>query len=191
MASTALVTGGAGFIGSHLVDALVAKGYRVRVLDNLLEQAHPRGSPPWLNPHAELVIGDLRDHGAVDRALAGVEIVFHQGGIVGNGQSMFDIRRYVDINSVGTATLIEALLSRADRIRRFIVASSMVVYGDGAYLCPEHGHVPRVVRPEHRLRACRWEPIRPSRCATSTSMARARRCPTRTPASPRSSPRAC
>ena len=159
MASTALVTGGAGFIGSHLVDALVAKGYRVRVLDNLLEQAHPRGAPPWLNPHAEFVIGDLRDHGAVDRALAGVEIVFHQGGIVGNGQSMFDIRRYMDINSVGTATLIEALLSRADRIRRFIVASSMVVYGDGAYLCPEHGQVSRVVRPEHRLRSSRWEPL--------------------------------
>jgi dTDP-L-rhamnose 4-epimerase len=159
---TALVTGGAGFIGSHLVDALVARGHRVRVLDSLLDQAHPRGPPAWLNRDAELVIADLRDRAALDRALDGVEIVFHQGGIVGNGQSMYDVRRYIDINSVGTATLIEALLARRDRIRRFIAASSMVVYGDGAYVCPEHGRVPRVARPEHRLRASRWEPICPS-----------------------------
>ncbi len=159
MSFTALVTGGAGFIGSHLVDALVAKGHRVRIFDSLLEQAHPKGAPRWLNREAEFIDGDLRDRGAVDRALEGVEVVFHQGGIVGNGQSMFDIRRYVDINSVGTASLIEAMLTNKDRIRRVVVASSMVVYGDGAYLCPEHGRAPQVRRPRARLLAAQWEPV--------------------------------
>jgi dTDP-L-rhamnose 4-epimerase len=167
---TALVTGGAGFIGSHLVDMLVAGGHRVRVLDSLLDQAHPGGPPPWLHRDAELVIGDLRDRATTDRALDGVEIVFHQAGIVGNGQSMHDIRRYIDINSLGTATLIEALLARREQIRRFIVASSMVVYGDGAYNCPHHGRVSRVARPEHRLRASRWEPICTS-CGTEVDPA--------------------
>src|SRR5712692_2115149 len=159
---TALVTGGAGFIGSHLVDALVAKGHRTRIFDNLLDQAHPRGAPAWLNPKAELIEGDLRDRTAVDRALEGVEVVFHQGGIVGNGQSMFDIRRYVEINSVGTANLVEAMLAKRDRIRRVVVASSMVVYGDGAYICPEHGRLLRVRRPRARLLAAKWEPVCPA-----------------------------
>lgn len=151
--------GGAGFIGSHLVDALVARGHRTRILDNLLEQAHPNGAPPWLNREAELIEGDLRDRAVVDRALEGIEVVFHQAGIVGNGQSMFEIRSYVDINSVGTANLIEAMLARRDQIRRVVVASSMVVYGDGAYLCPEHGRVQRVERPLARLLAANWEPV--------------------------------
>lgn len=159
---TALVIGGAGFIGSHLVDALVTRGHRTRILDNLLEQAHPQGMPAWLNREAELIQGDLRDRAAVDRALEGIEVVFHQGGIVGNGQSMFDIRRYVEINSVGTASLIEAMLARRDRIRRVVMASSMVVYGDGAYLCPEHGRLPRVWRPRARLLAAKWEPVCPA-----------------------------
>jgi dTDP-L-rhamnose 4-epimerase len=156
---SALVIGGAGFIGSHLVDALVTKGHRTRILDNLLEQAHPRGPPDWLNSEAEFVEGDLRDRATVERALEGIDVIFHQGGIVGNGQSMFDIRRYIDINSVGTANLIEALLARKDQIRRVVVASSMVVYGDGAYLCPHHGRLSRVSRPLARLVAAKWEPV--------------------------------
>src|SRR5207245_5251300 len=103
-----LVTGGAGFIGSHLVDALLAQGHKVRVLDDLLPQAHSDGAPRWLSPEAEFVAGDLRDRATIDRALAGVGVVFHQAAMVGNGQSMHDIRRYIDVNAVGTATLLEA-----------------------------------------------------------------------------------
>jgi dTDP-L-rhamnose 4-epimerase len=154
-----LVTGGAGFIGSHLVDALLARGYAVRVLDNLLDQVHPSGTARFLAPQAELQVGDLRDRAAVDRALDGVSVVWHQGGMVGNGQSMYDIRRYVDVNAVGTATLLEAMLARRAQFRRLVVASSMVVYGDGAYRCPSHGRIGRVTRPLERLRRAAWEPV--------------------------------
>lgn len=159
MTERVLVTGGAGFIGSHLVDALLARGHRVRVLDNLTEQVHPSGHPRFLDPEAELIVGDLRDRGTVDRALDGVGLVFHQGGMVGNGQSMYDVRRYVDVNAVGTATLLEAMLARRAQFRRLIVASSMVVYGDGAYRCAEHGPVAGASRPLDRLHRGLWEPI--------------------------------
>ena len=160
MSMLSLVTGGAGFIGSHLVDALLARGRAVRVLDNLLPQAHPTGRPRFVPDDGELVVGDLRDRDTVDRALEGVDTVFHLGGIVGNGQSMHDVRRYMDINVVGTAVLLEALIARRDRIRRLVVASSMVVYGDGAYACPEHGVLsgpPR--RSPERLARGLFEPV--------------------------------
>lgn len=153
-----LVTGGAGFIGSHLCDALLAAGHAVRVLDNLLPQAHPTGTARFVPREAELRTGDLRDRTAVDSALEGIEVVFHQGGMVGNGQSMIDIHRYVNTNSLGTANLLEAMLARRAQFQRLVVASSMVVYGDGAYRCPTHGEVP-ALRPLERLRAARWEPI--------------------------------
>ncbi len=159
MAERVLVTGGAGFIGSHLVDALLEKGYAVRVLDNLLPQAHPTGTARFLARDAELIVGDLRDRAFVDRALDDVSVVWHQGGMVGNGQSMYDIRRYVEVNAVGTATLLEAMLDRRAQFRRLIVASSMAVYGDGAYRCVEHGRGGRVARPLERLRRGAWEPV--------------------------------
>jgi len=159
MADTVLVTGGAGFVGSHLVDALLERGDCVRVLDNLLPQAHPTGKARFLSPEAELVVGDLRDPDTVARCLDGIDVVFHQGGIVGNGQSMYDIRNYADANVVGTATLIQAMLARRDQFKRLVTASSMVVYGDGAYVCPEHGRVAAVSRPESRLRQRQWEPV--------------------------------
>ena len=159
MGERVLVTGGAGFVGSHLVDALLARGDHVRVLDSLLDQAHPTGAARFLSRNAELIVGDLRERAAVDRALDGVRVVYHQGGMVGNGQSMYDVRRYVETNTVGTATLLEAMLARRAQFRRLVVASSMVVYGDGAYRCPAHGRVARVRRPLERLRAARWEPI--------------------------------
>lgn len=155
-----LVTGGAGFIGSHLVDALLARGRSVRVLDNLLSQAHPTGRPRFVPDDAELIVGDLRDRDAVDRALEGVDTVFHLGGIVGNGQSMHDVRRYMDINVVGTAVLLEGLIARRTLIRRLVVASSMVVYGDGAYACPEHGELSESPqRTSARLAQKRFEPV--------------------------------
>lgn len=161
--STALVTGGAGFIGSHLVDALLARGVCVRVLDNLDPLAHPDGPPAHLDPEAELVVGDLRDRAAVDRALAGVEVVFHLGGVVGNGDSMIRTRRAVDANCVGTATLMEAVVARRETVRRVVVASSVVVYGEGAYRCPEHGATIAPPRSLGRLRRRLWEPACP-RC---------------------------
>jgi dTDP-L-rhamnose 4-epimerase len=167
MTSRVLVTGGAGFIGSHLVDALLARGDQVRVLDNLLPQAHPTGTARFLAREAELQVGDLRDRVAIDRALEGVTSVFHLGGLVGNGQSMVNLREYVDANGVGTATLLEAMVARRAQFARLVVSSSMVVYGDGAYACPAHGAV-QAKRPEERLAARAWEPICP-RCGAEVA----------------------
>ncbi|HEY2702584.1 MAG TPA: NAD-dependent epimerase/dehydratase family protein [Candidatus Dormibacteraeota bacterium] len=155
--SRVLVTGGAGFVGSHLVDALLAAGHAVRILDNLDPQAHEGGRPRFLNPGAELITGDLRDPVAVGRSLEGVEVVLHQGGMVGNGQSMYEIHRYVDVNAGGTAVLLEQALRRRDTLRRVVAASSMVVYGEGAYRCPEHGVVAPGLRRRADLDAGRWE----------------------------------
>ncbi|MGI9082038.1 MAG: NAD-dependent epimerase/dehydratase family protein [Thermoleophilaceae bacterium] len=158
--SGVLVTGGAGFVGSHLVDALLGAGESVRVLDNLDPLAHRGGAPPpYLDPEAELIVGDLRDRAAVDRALEGVDRVFHLGGVVGNGESMVNVRRAVDANCGGTATLMEAVIERREQIRRVVSASSMVVYGEGAYACPEHGSTAAAVRSPERLRRRQWEPL--------------------------------
>jgi dTDP-L-rhamnose 4-epimerase len=156
--SAVLVTGGAGFIGSHLVDALMARGERVRVLDNLDPLAHAGGAP-LLPREAELLPGDLRDPAAVADALDGVDRVFHLGGVVGNGESMINVRRAVDVNSSGTATLMEAVLERRDSVRRVVAASSMVVYGEGSYDCPRHGRRAATLRPTERLRRREWEPL--------------------------------
>ncbi len=156
--STVLVTGGAGFVGSHLVYALLARGERVRVIDPLIEQAHPGGKARFLSPEAELLVADIRDPDAVAKALDGVEVVFHLGGMVGNGQSMVQIHRYTDVNVSGTAMLLEGVVARRDKVRRVVVASSMVVYGDGAYRCPEHGLLPSVTRSRERLARGEFEP---------------------------------
>lgn len=160
--SRVLVTGGAGFVSSHLVDSLLAAGDEVRILDNLDPLAHPSGRPPaHLAPGAELVVGDLRAAADVEAALEGVDRVFHLGGIVGNGESMVNVRNAIDSNSGGTATLLEAVIARRDVIRRVVVASSMVVYGEGSYRCAEHGLVEPGVRPTAQLRERRWEPVCP------------------------------
>lgn len=163
-APTVLVTGGAGFVGSHLVDALLARGHRVRILDNLDPQAHEGGEPRFVPADAELVAGDIRDQGTVRRALDGVELVFHQAGMVGNGQSMYELHRYVDVNAGGTAILMEETLRRRDTVRRLVAASSMVVYGEGTYRCAEHGVVSPGLRAEIDLARRRWE-ARCPRCA--------------------------
>lgn len=154
-----LVTGGAGFVGSHLVDALLARGHEVRVLDNLDPQVHGDGgrAPAHLSREAELQVGDVRDREAVARALEGVEAVFHQAAAVGVGQSMYELERYVAANSLGAAVLLEEVLARRDRIRRLVVASSMSIYGEGAYRNPRGEAVYPPLRGDAALAARRFE----------------------------------
>jgi dTDP-L-rhamnose 4-epimerase len=152
-----LVTGGAGFIGSHLSDELLQHGYRVRVLDSLAPQVHgpERRKPAYLSADVELIVGDIRDSDAVRRALDGVDAVYHLVAIVGVGQSMYDLVRYTDVNNVGTAVLLEALVNRP--VERLIVASSMSIYGEGLY-CDSDGQVcSNVTRSLEQLKANDWE----------------------------------
>ena len=134
-----LVTGGAGFIGSHIVDALVEARQAVRVLDCMLPVAHRR-RPEHVNPEAEVLDGDLTDPATVRRALRGVDAVCHQAAMVGLGQNMLDIADYVRHNDIGIAVLLRELAA-AGFAGRFVLASSMVVYGEGAYRCPRHGQI--------------------------------------------------
>ena len=152
-----LITGGAGFIGAHVVAACLEAGHEVRVLDALLPAVHPRydGRPPWL-ADVELLVGDVRDPGAVDRALAGVDAVSHQAAMVGLGLDVQDMPEYAGINDLGTAVLLAAM-ARAD-VGRLVLASSMVVYGEGRYECSEHGVVPAAPRRRADLDAARFEP---------------------------------
>jgi dTDP-L-rhamnose 4-epimerase len=155
-----LVTGGAGFIGSHLVDALVERGARVRVLDSLDPQVHGDDAtePTLIAGHVaagrvEFIRGDVTDRAAVAAALDGVDTVFHQAAAVGVGQSMYRIADYVHANSYGAAVLLEAMIARKDTIRRAVVASSMSIYGEGAYRCDEHGDVAPELRTARRMAA--------------------------------------
>ena len=156
-----LVTGGAGFIGSHLVDALVAAGHRVRVLDNLDPQVHGPGAarPAHLHPKAELIVGDVRDRNAVARALDGIEVVFHEAAAVGVGQSMYQIEHYVSVNAVGAAVLLEGIVERRTQLRKVVVASSMSIYGEGLYRAPDGRLVHPPLRTETDLAARRFELI--------------------------------
>src|SRR4051794_33211310 len=119
-----LITGGAGFIGSHLSDELLAHGYRVRILDNLCEQVHGKNTqwPLYLSKHVEFIKGDIRDAAKVRQALVGIDAVYHYAAMVGVGQSMYEIKAYTDVNSIGTAVLMESLSKRP--VEKLIVASS-------------------------------------------------------------------
>ena len=152
-----LITGGAGFIGSHLTDELIANGYAVRILDNLLPQVHGEGRrrPEYLNPEAEFMLGDVRHPGAVHKALAGCEAVFHFAAAVGVSQSMYEIQKYTDINALGTSVLLEGLLEHP--IEKLIVASSMSIYGEGLYRSAEGITVPDACRPCEQLKSSIWE----------------------------------
>lgn len=148
-----LVTGGAGFIGSFLVDALIAEGHQVRILDNLEPQVHPNGEQPaYLNPHAEFIRGDVTDRATLQRALADVDVVLHDAAMVGVGQSMYQIHRYVHTNTLGTANLLDLLVNAPHEVRKLIVASSMSIYGEGAYTCTSCGPVLPALRPEEQLK---------------------------------------
>jgi dTDP-L-rhamnose 4-epimerase len=159
-----LITGGAGFIGSHLADALLAAGCRVRILDALVPQVHGpnRERPAYLAPEAELIVGDVGDAVACRRALDGVEAVVHFAAAVGVGQSMYEISPYVAANTQGTATLLQILSERRHEVQKLVVASSMSIYGEGAYRCPLCGPCAPPLREAAQLQAKRWELTCPS-----------------------------
>lgn len=157
-----LVTGGAGFIGSHLVDALIERGHQVRILDSLVSQVHQDGLPEHLNPAAEFIKGDVSDAAIVGQALDGIDVVYHEAAEVGVGQSMYEIDRYVRANDLGTGILLEQVIKRRDQIKKLIVASSMSIYGEGAYNCAACGLVYPQLREDQQLLERRWEMECPS-----------------------------
>jgi len=134
MSKTILITGGAGFIGAHLANELLSRGYRVRALDSLLAQVHGAAGrrPTYLHPEVELAEGDVRDPGALSRALDKVDAVFHFVALVGVGQSMYQLSEYTSVNCLGTTALLEAITG-GHPVERLIVASSMSIYGEGLY----------------------------------------------------------
>src|SRR3989440_10125503 len=155
-----LITGGAGFIGSHLADRLLADAYEVRALDNLDPQVHAGGErPDYLDPEVELQAGDVRDRDVVRRALDGVDAVVHFAAAVGVGQSMYEVERYTSVNAIGAAVVLEETLERRDGIRKLLVASSMSIYGEGQYRNPRTGEsgLAPWLRAEEQLAAREWE----------------------------------
>jgi dTDP-L-rhamnose 4-epimerase len=164
-----LITGGAGFIGSHLADGLLRHGHRVRILDDLSGQTHPGSVPEYLSPEAELMVGDIRNPKHLREALAGVDIVFHFAAIEGaaqtGGQFMDTISRCMSVNTQGTAELLQALLDSGRPPQKLIVASSMSIYGEGQCVCPACGRTAfPPVRPITQLQQEHWEVRCPS-CA--------------------------
>jgi dTDP-L-rhamnose 4-epimerase len=163
MSTRVLVTGGAGFVGSHTVDALLRAGYNVRIFDSLDEQVHQGHRPAWLPAEAEFVQGDVRDLDALRRAVAGVDVVVHLAAAVGVGQSMYEIARYMEVNTQGTANLLQALLDRGEKVAKLVVASSMSIYGEGQYRCENHGPIAPPPRSIAQLKVREWQ-MHCSRC---------------------------
>ncbi len=152
-AKRALVTGGAGLIGSHVTDLLVREGWTVRVLDNLEPQTHRDGKPPWINSGAEFVQGDLTDRATIRAAMADIDVIFHEGAY---GGYMPEIAKYVHVNSFGTAQMLEVIREDHLPIKKIVVASSQAVYSEGAVTCPKHGLAFPGVRPVEQLRTGDW-----------------------------------
>ena len=157
MAKRILITGGAGFVGSHVADELLDHGYEVRVLDNLSPQVHgeSRTRPDYLADEVELRVGDVRDPSAVERALKGVDAVYHFAAAVGVGQSMYEISEYTSVNSLGTAVLLEQLVHH--RVERLVVASSMSIYGEAMYQSADGRIVAGRERALDQLKQHDWE----------------------------------
>src|SRR5256884_1326933 len=163
----ALVTGGAGLVGSHVTDLLVREGWKVRVLDNLEPQTHRRGRPAWINQKAEFLQGDLRDRETIASALDSIDIVFHQAAY---GGYMPEISKYGHVNSFGTAQMLEVIREKNLAIQKIVVASSQAVYSEGAGICPKHGLVFPDVRPVEQLRKGDWQ-VRCPICGAITKSA--------------------
>jgi dTDP-L-rhamnose 4-epimerase len=184
MSKTVLVTGGAGFIGSHLVDALLTEGYQVKVVDALVPQVHGAGNswPRFLPREISFIQADLCDGERWVHTLSDVDAVIHLAAEVGVGQSMYEIVRYVRSNTLGTAVLLQALLEHRGRIHKLIVASSMSIYGEGAYTCGDCGVVYPQLRPLEQLQRREWE----MRCEKCGEVVRAIPTPEEKPLHPTS-----
>ena len=157
MAKTVLITGGAGFIGSHLADDLIASGHHVRCLDNLSPQVHGHDAvrPDYLHPDVELIVGDVRDAKALRQSLEGIDVVFHFAAMVGVGQSMYEVAEYTSVNNIGTATLFQELIRKP--VDKLIVASSVCLYGEGMYEAADGRLIEGTESPLHQLKAGDWE----------------------------------
>jgi len=153
--SVVLVTGGAGLIGSHLVDALLAEKCRVKILDNLEPQTHPQGRPSWIPEEADLIVGSLQNWKDLERALAGVDFIFHQAAFTG---SPVEYSKFLDANATGTARMYEVIARSHLPVRKIVVASSQAVYGEGKYRCRVHGVQYPETRPIEQLIHGEWDP---------------------------------
>jgi len=177
-----LVTGGAGFIGTHLVRRVLHEGCSVAVLDNFSPQVHAGAQelPPDLVDHVEMYKGDVRDRDLVSRAMEGRDVLVHLAAETGTGQSMYEVARYQDVNIGGTAAIIECLANnRKSRVRKVIVASSLAIYGEGRYCCSQHGVVYPGPRLLSDLRAGQYEPVCPTCKVTCLPEATAEDAPAR------------
>ena len=165
-----LVTGGAGFIGSHTVDALIERGYQVRVFDNLTPQVHGENTikPAYLHPSAEFIKGDVRNRSDLKNAVQGMDIVIHDAAEVGVGQSMYAIEQYISTNVYGTGVLWDILVNEKHNVEKVLVASSMSLYGEGNYHCPTHGKIAPSPRPDDQLLKNQWDMLCPG-CKTAVN----------------------
>lgn len=149
-----LVTGGAGFIGSHTVDRLIEDGYKVRVLDNLQRPVHLKGKPSYINKKAEFILGDVRAKRTLEDALKGVDVVYH---FAAYQDYLVDFSTYFHVNSVSTALIYEIVVEKKFPVKKVIIASSQAVLGEGLYKCPEHGEITPDIRLEEQLSRGDWE----------------------------------
>lgn len=149
----ALVTGGAGLIGSHIADLLYSEGYKVRILDNLDPETHPK-KPDWVSKNYEFIKGDIRDKQVLEKALTGVDFVFHEAAY---GGFTSELTKYFDVNSIGTAKLFEVIKDKKLKVKKIIVASSQAIYGEGKYSCKTHGVMESELRLLSQLERKHWE----------------------------------
>lgn len=156
-AKRVLVTGGAGFVGSHTADALLAAGHEVRIFDNLSPQVHQGGRFSYVPEGAEFVLGDMRNKSQVDKAVQRMDVIFHLAAAVGVGQSMYRISDYTATNNLGTANLFQSILDTRSEPEKIVVASSMSIYGEGNSLCSDCGRVEPSARPLSQMKAKQWE----------------------------------
>lgn len=157
MSKRVLVTGGAGFVGSHVVDELLRRGHSVTVYDNITPQVHAASVPQYLSTDVRLIRGDTRDLSKLSNAVRGADVIFHLAAAVGVGQSMYEIANYMGANTQGTANLLQAILDTKCKVQKLIVASSMSIYGEGKYECATCGDVAPSPRAVEQLRKKDWE----------------------------------